>query len=638
MVDESAKWIGFGSAYLIGSQTGEWHAQLSSSVTSGATSFSVTAPRWQGNSAYSNSAVAGFGIVDSNNNLEVATTLGTSSGSQPTWPGSTGGTVTDGTVTWTNEGAASNVGEPQNIYPFKDSNGNYWSFLMPAAGGVSGGGQFNGDLFHFEDGTNECVRLVTKGSTSGGVSTWSVVTRAVNGNGLIGCSATASSHAAGASLRCLCEESTEASALSAHYWDFIDDPHMTDTTNTYYVRQNLGAAHGYAREPAPHGGVWATFASYDTHDPFTTADFTGNPTLIDQTQLTFNGLLTSPSGVAHQDYTTWNFDNASFKDSAVGSLFFVTGGGTGGYGTFTAVGGTTTIYKYALGTVPFSYTLPYVPTSGGKTLADISGPGSLLADTGSNQVCVTVVAGECWIGSSPGDIYASLSQPVSGTLCNNGGENASFLGHDLCMMNTSTYGDALNQYGLVPADFIGNSPHGVPQYGAGLSRRLAQNALGGMRLQSLHPHTVPDGSAALFESCAADPHLTTNGAAVDSYGCQVFADLIPAQPPSDGIDRTNYESVSITIGAGSGGATHARVKYGYEENEPRRGTTWPPAIHFYCTQYQGTCYSSDQNLPLSSTQTLQIGVPQRVLFYQVEYLNASNQMVASDPIVTVAIP
>ena len=570
VVDESSKWIGFGSAYLIGNQTGEWHAQLTGSLSSSATSFSVTAPRWQANTAYSNSAVAGFGIVDSNNNLEVTTTPGTSGGSQPTWNATTGGTTSDGTATWTNKGAASNVGEPQNIYPFQDSNGNYWSFLMPAAGATGGGGQFNGDLFHFEDGTNECIRLITKGSTSGGSTTWSVVTRAVNGNGLVDCSNTASSHAAGASLRALCEEETEAQAMTAHYWDFLDDAHMTDTTNTYFVRQNINAGHGYAREPAPHGGTWVTFFSYDQHDPFVTADFTGNPTLIDQTQLTFDGLTTTPMGVAHQDYTTWNFDAASFQNSAVGSLFFVTGGGAGGYGTFTAVGGTTTIYKYALGVAPFSYTLPYVPTSGGNTLPDISGPSSLLTDTGSNQVCVVVVAGECWAGSSPGEMYASLSTPAN-LYCNNGGENSSFLGHDWCMMNTSTYGDALNQYGLLPANFLGNNPNGIPQYGAGLSRRLAQNALGGMRLQNLHPHTVPDGSAALFESCAADPHLTVEGTSVNSYGCQVFADLIPAQPPSDGIDRTNYESVSITIGAGSGGATHARVKYGYERERASEG-------------------------------------------------------------------
>ena len=113
---------------------------------------------------------------------------------------------------------------------------------------------------------------------------------------------------------------------------------------------------------------------------------------------------------------------------------------------------------------------------------------------------------------------------------------------------------------------------------------------------------------------------------------------IPPPPPDDGIDRTNYENVSVTIGKGSGGASHARVKYGYVENEPTRGTTSPPAIHFYCTQYQGTCYNTGQNLALNSVQTLQIGVPQRVLFYQVEYLNGSNLVVATDPMHVVAIP
>jgi hypothetical protein len=116
-------------------------------------------------------------------------------------------------------------------------------------------------------------------------------------------------------------------------------------------------------------------------------------------------------------------------------------------------------------------------------------------------------------------------------------------------------------------------------------------------------------------------------------------DYRPLQkPPADGIDRTNFENVSVAIGAGSAGATHARVKYGYEENEGTRGTTWPAAIHFYCTQYQGTCYSANQNLTLNSTPNLAIGVPQRVLFYQVEYLNAANAVVATDPVTMAAIP
>jgi len=58
---------------------------------------SVTAP-WAASHAYAQFKE----ILDSNGNVEVATTGGTSgSGSHPTWPSSNGGTATDGSVTWT---------------------------------------------------------------------------------------------------------------------------------------------------------------------------------------------------------------------------------------------------------------------------------------------------------------------------------------------------------------------------------------------------------------------------------------------------------------------------------------------------------------------------------------------------------
>jgi hypothetical protein len=57
-------------------------------------------PSWQASTAYS----SGKTIIDSNNNLERVTTAGTSGSSQPSWKTSSGGTTTDNTVTWTNEG------------------------------------------------------------------------------------------------------------------------------------------------------------------------------------------------------------------------------------------------------------------------------------------------------------------------------------------------------------------------------------------------------------------------------------------------------------------------------------------------------------------------------------------------------
>jgi hypothetical protein len=274
-------------------------------------------------------------------------------------------------------------------------------------------------------------------------------------------------------------------------------------------------------------------------------------------------------------------------------------------------------------------------------LKNISGPGSMLPNTGSSKICIAENAGECWSGSSAGDIYGDLPAVDSPFDCRIAGENNPYTGHDFCILNPSMFGNAISQEGLVMGNQIGTDPRGVPQSDSANSRRLLQVMSGGWRQASEYVHTLPDGSWFMFESCVADPHINVDGSfdggsVSDIYGCQEWMAQIPPQPPADGIDRTNFENVAITIGAGSGGATHAQVQYGYEENEQSRSTTFPPTIHFYCTQYQGVCLSGGHSL--SSTATLAIGVPQRILFYQVQYLNGSNQVVASDPITAAAIP
>jgi hypothetical protein len=71
---------------------------------------------WQAAHSY---AASNAHFIDSNGNVEVSTGVGTSGSAQPIWNTAVGGTTTDGTVTWTNAGAAGIA-------------------VLPSAGGASG--------------------------------------------------------------------------------------------------------------------------------------------------------------------------------------------------------------------------------------------------------------------------------------------------------------------------------------------------------------------------------------------------------------------------------------------------------------------------------------------------------------------
>lgn len=59
-----------------------------------------SAPAWAASTTYAANGV----VRDSNGNLQQVTTAGTSAAAAPTWPATTGTTITDGTVTWTCRG------------------------------------------------------------------------------------------------------------------------------------------------------------------------------------------------------------------------------------------------------------------------------------------------------------------------------------------------------------------------------------------------------------------------------------------------------------------------------------------------------------------------------------------------------
>lgn len=96
-IDGSQQWINKGSSIQ------NWGiAAPTTSPTAANTTRPSPYPNWAASTFYNPSLV----IVDSNSNLQIVQTAGTTGGAPPTWALGVGATTTDGTVTWKNIGPA----------------------------------------------------------------------------------------------------------------------------------------------------------------------------------------------------------------------------------------------------------------------------------------------------------------------------------------------------------------------------------------------------------------------------------------------------------------------------------------------------------------------------------------------------
>ncbi len=514
------------------------------------------------------------------------------------------------TVTSTKVGALGEPGDPmsQDIPP--DGN----AFLDQA---------LPGDIFQFVD-NNELVMV-----TARNIATSLTIARGCHAgpNFAKACDGTGEgSHATGAVLRAICWSSQNQ--LGSILWNYVNDPHGNDTTDTnliwdhYFFGGHAGALIPWAFAeawPVKENSVWDSAFMHQTKQ-YSISGAGG---------VSFGGFASTCGASACASYphyspnpTTninWGWDTMSYVQS--------------GYSDTSAkVSGTTYIYKYTFGSGHvFTANLPYFSADQGIQLVDISASNSSLTDLpGDNyKYCIAKIAGECRPGSSVGDIYANISNLGATSSCT--GTEGGSASPDWCVDNTKGSAHGVLQIGLNTANQIGTNFDGTPAYGWGNSRKVVTGLFMPPRMWLTHIQDLPDQSWAYFDNCMANPHwLTANTLDATACGSQMYLVKIPPQPPADGVDRTNYENVPVSIGAGPPGATHARIKYGYEENGPR--------ANFYCTQRKETCYFSNQNLPFNSTQTLAVGVPQRIVFFQVEYLNNSNAIVSTGPITAVAIP
>jgi hypothetical protein len=539
-------------------------------------------------------------------------------------------------------------GEPYSTKPMQDGS----HFLQRSA--VT-------DYFQFLDDTKEIVQISRKIS-SGDL----VVTRGMLGS-------TAHEHSRGAQLMAYCP-------VAYFVWNFFKDPHGKDNTNTYWRVDGLTAT---ILQQTPHEFIWEPYrAGEDWYYRISTMPQPDDGSWFDQVYdaqlspaLPFGGVVhASASGNNYAKHPAWDQPRAGPEEQAWfldETPYF---GASYSGDSNAKVPNTQTIYEYRFAKGHnFDPAIPYLSLQGQVRLRDVSGPANCRTDprnphclqdgvSGNLRFCVAKSPDECFAGSRGGEVLASLSRldTANGPSCKASESHPMTLqdSYDWCIEHIPLYGMGLVQIGMRGGNRIGTDSHERPIYDGRYTRKLVMAAYGPPRKVTGAPQLLGnDGHWALLDLFFRTPNYNlARGAADVKYGT-LFAVKLPPQPPEARYcsndagrtcttdadcadqaggsvrcavpDRTNYETISVAVGsAPNGGATHARIKYGFEEN----GT----ASQFYCAQRQETCYSGP--LSLNTVHTLPIGVPQRVVFYQLEYLDGTDHVVSSGPMTTAPVP
>jgi hypothetical protein len=195
---------------------------------------------------------------------------------------------------------------------------------------------------------------------------------------------------------------------------------------------------------------------------------------------------------------------------------------------------------------------------------------------------------------------ANNIQPCTG----HGGPTLQIWPPDTCIDDQATRTSQVSQYSLLSDESVPGSNSRTLTYGLVGYRNMFYFA---------NAKALPDGSWVCF--------LVTQP---DGNSAQVWMAKMPPLPAPDGIDRTNFIQVPVSIGSFPG-AVSASVRYGYEEDGA--------VTNFYCRQRRQTCavpatLGSSVNVP---------GIPQRVLYYCVQYLDGSNNVIGQSKVAAVVV-
>jgi len=253
--------------------------------------------------------------------------------------------------------------------------------------------------------------------------------------------------------------------------------------------------------------------------------------------------------------------------------------------------------------------------AGPHPLIDISGPSSNIATAALYTFCATRAAGECYTGSSLGQIYVN-APGIYAPWCfgnpSDGQSNPQV--NDICVTNSTPAGQAGLQLSTLGSDPLGSFQRVLTRVMNGAPHETSGFA---------SIHMLPDNSWAMFQSNYLD------GISRNDYMA-----MMPPFPPASSVARGVFVTVPIAVKPPAGaGVNNAIVQFGYQEYGSNCTTRAEVCIanaaaigavpFFYASE-------APAGMPCSGGCTISVpAISQRVLYYKVVYRSASNNVLSA---------
>jgi len=441
-------------------------------------------------------------------------------------------------------------------------------------------------------------------------TTWNIAARGVAGGG----AAKAHSNGETVLMGCRCHNPNDFSQVGPSWWNFLADPHATDTTGTNLITQ-LGNATIYSGHEGFANGRGIAETGYAA---FIGPAMTNNPAFIISDSPDFAGVNKTAAGNSWQKHDAppqqSNASSAQANDWGLDSVALDTDPQLQATSLTNVTG---TLWKF----VNTNYALKrkqlaMLALVGSHPLLDISSTatgdviGGLAAD--NYKYCVANAVNECRTGSAVSDIYFNAPDVTGGATCY--GAMAWGDTTKVCLGHIPAIGDTVVQIGIEEANSTG-------KWFRALSDGLMPPKIMNTNSDS---HATPDGKWATVFNYAPSGNFS------------ILLAKAPPWPGYDGINRNTFIQKSVSL-LGPAATVTALTEFGYDTN-------------LYCTSRNEVCVSAQSNNPYffasesytriacaggSCTNSIPV-IPDRTVYYRHKFYDSGGNLINTSGIFLLA--